>query len=84
MSKQRKTAWRIKQATVYHLYRDDKPIVNSSGEPQTFDSSEEAQHVAANWDQYRAPSFHELRSMSTDDLLHRIETLSTHSSGATQ
>jgi uncharacterized protein YjiS (DUF1127 family) len=65
------TAWRIEKATVYRLYRDEQPIRTADGQITTYETEEQAQHVAANWELYRCPTVKELREMSDDELLRR-------------
>lgn len=67
------TDWQIKRETVYRLYMDGKPITDADGRPQDYASEEEAQHVAANWDLYRAPTLVELRALSDTELDQKIE-----------
>lgn len=66
-------AWTIteEQKTVIHLYQDDMLILNGSGKPFEFDSREHAEHVAAHWEEHRAPTWAELRGMSDEALIKR-------------
>lgn len=74
------TDWRVERVVrtpVYRLYRDGHLICNQDGVPSDYDSEEEAQHVAANWELYRAPTFAELRGMTDDQLIQKHDVLST-------
>jgi hypothetical protein len=70
------TTWEIKRETVYRLYRDGGVIRDGDGNAISFESEEHAQHVAANWELYRAPTQAELRGMSDERLEAEIDRLS--------
>ena len=67
--------WQIKRETVYRLYRDGEVICDTDGRPAQYESEEHAQHVALNWDRYRAPTLEELRALPDAELDRRIGQL---------
>lgn len=59
--------------TAYVLVRDGKPVVDEYGNPKLFLTRAEAEHVAAHWDRYRAPTYAELKAMSDEELMRRAD-----------
>lgn len=68
--------WDIKKVVrvpVYRLFLDGVVIQDEHGRPVDYATEEDAQHVAANWDSYRAPTIAELRSMPDSELQRRAD-----------
>lgn len=60
--------WAVQPVQVWLLYRNGAVIRGEHGQPKTFASPDEAMHVAANWDDYRAPTIAERDAMSDDEV----------------
>jgi hypothetical protein len=69
---------RIEQRTVVTLYHDGQVIVDCDGRPYEYSSTEEARHVATHWDDYRAPTFAELRAMTDEELTAKAVRYTSH------
>lgn len=59
------------EVRVIRLYRNGKPVVDERGEPKNYASWDDACHVAANWEDFRAPTYAEIQAMSDDELTQR-------------
>lgn len=62
-----------REVTVVRLFRNGEPIIDHHGQPVDYASFDDALHVAANWDQFRAPSCLQLKAMSDEELQRRLD-----------
>lgn len=61
----------IAERRVVRLFIDGQQIIDINGDPVDYESVEEARYVAEHWDDYRCPTWQELRSMSDDEVMGR-------------
>jgi hypothetical protein len=71
----RKVEWEVREESVYRLFRDGTLIVDERGAPRAFESEEAAWLVAANWELVQAPTYAELKAMSSEEIYDRIKIL---------
>lgn len=68
---------RVEERPVVRLYKDGLPVVDERGRPHEYASVEEAREVALRWEQYRAPTIAELRSLTDENLRREIDAVMT-------
>lgn len=62
----------IREERGWVIYRNGERIVDTSGDPCVYGSEEEARYVVEHWDRFRAPTYAELKGMSSADLEARL------------
>lgn len=63
--------WTVAPELLWVLRRNGVPIIDHHGQTVRYASPDEALHVAANWGQFRAPTFAELEAMTEEQIIER-------------